>query len=324
VPITYDLGAGQCARAFAAWFVDHEQLAFRFKLVGFEDDWSALQPKPVVTYNSLPVGHYTLLVQPHSPLTGFGAPAALCELIVTTPWWAIGWLAALTAANGAYDRLVQSRTRNQRLGERNRELEDEVAGRTNALRSANEALQRAHDELEVMSQTDALTQLANRRHFDRQLSHEMNRARRLNTPLCLMMLDIDHFKAINDQLGHQAGDKHLRAVAGVLRSHSRSVTDIVARYGGEEFATVCVGATLEQGLIAAERIRAGVQALGTVNQQTLRHITISAGLATLDPLEQVTELEFVARADRALYEAKRRGRNQVVAIPLSAAALKAL
>ena len=312
------------ARAFTAWFVDHEQVLFRFKLVGFDEDWSDLQAKPVATYNSLPVGRYRLLVQAHSPLTGFGPSATLCELNVTTPWWAMGWLAVLGAADSAYDRLVQSRTRNRRLSERNRDLEDEVAGRTKALRSANEALQRAHDQLEVLSQTDALTQLANRRHFDRQLSDEMNRARRLNTPLCLMMLDIDHFKAINDQLGHQAGDEHLRAVAGVLRTHSRSVTDIVARYGGEEFAIVCVGASLEQGLIAAERIRAGVQALGLASQQTLRQITISAGLATLDPLEQVTELEFVARADRALYEAKRRGRNQVVAIPLSAAALKAL
>jgi diguanylate cyclase (GGDEF)-like protein len=138
------------------------------------------------------------------------------------------------------------------------------------------------------------------------------------------MLDIDHFKAINDQLGHQAGDAHLRAVAEVLRTHSRSVTDIVARYGGEEFAIVCVGASLEQGLIAAERMRAGVQALGSESQQTLRHLTISAGLTTLDPLDPITELEFIARADQALYEAKRRGRNQVVAIPLSATALKAL
>jgi diguanylate cyclase (GGDEF)-like protein len=311
------------AQAFAAWFVDHEQLEFRFKLVGFEEDWSALQFKPVVTYNSLPVGRYSLLVQPHSPLTGFGAPATLCELVVTTPWWAMGWLAALAAADGAYDRLVQSRTRNQRLGERNLALEDEVAGRTTALRSANEALQRAHDELEVMSQTDALTQLANRRHFDRQLSHELDRARRLNTPLCLVMLDIDHFKSINDQLGHQVGDDYLCAVAGVLRTCSRSVTDIVARYGGEEFAIVCVGANLEQGLIAAGRMRAGVEALGPLHQRMPRQITISAGVTTLDPLEQVTEAQFIARADLALYEAKRRGRNQVVAMPFTVEVPKA-
>lgn len=311
------------ARAFAAWFVDHEQVAFRFKLIGFEEDWSSLQAKPVATYNSLPVGRYSLLVQAHSPLSGFGAPTTLCELEVTTPWWAMGWLSALAAADSAYDRLVQSRTRNQRLSERNRELEEEVAGRTNALRSANEAMQRAHDALEVMSQTDALTQLANRRHFDRQLSNEMNRARRLNTSLSLVMLDIDHFKTINDQLGHQAGDDYLRAVAGVLSTHSRSVTDIVARYGGEEFAIVCIGANLEQGLIAAERMRAGVQALGSVNQRPLRQVTISAGVTTLDLLEQVTEAQFIARADLALYEAKRRGRNQVVAMPSTVEVLKA-
>ena len=167
------------------------------------------------------------------------------------------------------------------------------------------------------------TQLANRRHFDRQLSNEMNRARRLNTSLSLVMLDIDHFKTINDQLGHQAGDDYLRAVAGVLSTHSRSVTDIVARYGGEEFAIVCIGANLEQGLIAAERMRAGVQALGSVNQRPLRQVTISAGVTTLDLLEQVTEAQFIARADLALYEAKRRGRNQVVAMPSTVEVLKA-
>ena len=306
------------ARVYTAWFVDHEQVSFRFKLVGFDDDWSPLAAKPEAAYNSLPAGHYRLLVQVHSPLTGFGPQTTLCELTVTTPWWAMGWLATLAAADVAYDRLVQSRSRNLRLGERNRLLEEEVARRTNALRSANEALQRAHDELEVLSQTDALTQLANRRHFDRQLGLELDRAQRLNTPLCLVMLDIDHFKAINDRLGHPVGDDYLRLIADVLNLSSRTVTDTVARYGGEEFAIVCVGADREQGMQAAERMRANVEALALVNPgAACGRVTISVGVATLDPKVPLSRKELISQADQSLYEAKRRGRNQVVSAPMA-------
>ena len=172
------------------------------------------------------------------------------------------------------------------------------------LEEANEHLASAIETLHRLSNTDALTECANRRHFDDALTLEWRRAVRTTTPLSLAMIDIDFFKPFNDTHGHQAGDEVLRRVAATLQSRLHRAGDLVARYGGEEFAILLVGVDAEKALEIADRARADVEALGVV--------TISAGVATIVPRRDVAPEELVSAADAALYEAKRAGRNRVV------------
>ncbi|MEY4977761.1 MAG: hypothetical protein RLZZ352_31 [Pseudomonadota bacterium] len=189
----------------------------------------------------------------------------------------------------------------------NAELEHKVQQRTQAL----EALNR---QLEVMSTTDSLTQLANRRHFDAVLAEEWQRAQRLQTPLGLILLDIDHFKAYNDHLGHLQGDECLRQIGAVLRASVRRAGELVARYGGEEFVVITPGSNREQTRALAESIRKNIEAAGIPHPHSsvAQHITSSAGTACKTPRLHDTPQALMQAADAALYQAKQQGRNQVV------------
>jgi diguanylate cyclase (GGDEF)-like protein len=169
------------------------------------------------------------------------------------------------------------------------------------------ALRATHSQLEQMARTDELTGLFNRRHLDVALDAELARARRDATPLGVLMLDLDHFKAFNDRFGHPEGDARLRAVADLLRGHLRP-TDTVARYGGEEFMVLLPGSPREESVRIAERIR---RRLGELRTEAANAFTTgSFGLATW-PEDGATATELIAAADAALYEAKRRGRDQI-------------
>ena len=172
------------------------------------------------------------------------------------------------------------------------------------LEEANEHLAGAIETLHRMSNTDALTGTANRRHFDDTLTLEWRRALRNTMPLSLVMVDIDYFKPYNDTYGHQAGDELLRRVAQTLQSRLHRAGDLVARYGGEEFAILLLGVDAQRAREVAERTRADVEALGDV--------TISAGVATVVPDRDMSPNDLVSAADAALYEAKRAGRNRVI------------
>ena len=153
--------------------------------------------------------------------------------------------------------------------------------------------------LETIARTDDLTGLANRRAWEELLPTELARASRDGSPMCVAMLDLDRFKAYNDEHGHQAGDRLLKAAAGAWRGSLRA-TDVLARYGGEEFVAVLPNCDLEDALVLLARLR----------KETPERQTVSAGLASWDGEEAPEAL--VARADAALYEAKNGGRNQVV------------
>ncbi|PNU03958.1 GGDEF domain-containing protein [Novosphingobium guangzhouense] len=168
------------------------------------------------------------------------------------------------------------------------------------------------DELARLSHFDALTGIANRRRFDEVLASEWARRREGAEPLVLLMVDIDHFKLLNDEFGHAVGDQHLRAVAAALSGCARRDSDLVARYGGEEFAVILSGTDPFDAAVIAERMRASVEALGLPSGVGAGAgvVTISIGIACAHALD--TEMaRFVSSADAALYEAKRSGRNRV-------------
>ena len=172
----------------------------------------------------------------------------------------------------------------------------------------NRELKAANETIERLARTDALTGLANRRTLHEALQREIVRAGREGGRLSAIIADLDHFKSINDQYGHMAGDQVLARAAAVFRSQSRPY-DLAARYGGEEFVLLLPGTTLEEAKSAAERIRQAIAELKV--EECPRQITVSLGVASWIAGEGPGP--FVARADRALYDAKRAGRNRVEA-----------
>jgi two-component system cell cycle response regulator len=164
--------------------------------------------------------------------------------------------------------------------------------------------------LEVLAHTDPLTQVVNRRALFTRLGGELERAKRYESVMSILMLDIDHFKDVNDTHGHLVGDDVLREVAGLLQSTVRAV-DIVARYGGEEFVIVLPETPLPGAVTFAERIRALIEVHPFCQTQGPFSITASVGVAAF-PSEGVESIEdLFARADDALYRAKAEGRNAV-------------
>ncbi len=175
-----------------------------------------------------------------------------------------------------------------------------------------------HERLANLGLTDPLTEVNNRRFFDQRLEEEIMRTMRGKAPLACLLIDVDHFKRINDTYGHQAGDSVLRQVAAVLRQHLRG-QDVLARYGGEEFVALLSAASLKRAEVIAERIRMALeQRVFPLDSGDTLQITASIGVSVLDPQQRQGEfkrlgVELVERTDQALYRAKETGRNRVVA-----------
>ena len=173
--------------------------------------------------------------------------------------------------------------------------------------------QRAEGELAALAATDPLTGLANRRMLDKTLDLEWRRAQRSGAPLSLIMIDIDHFKAFNDNYGHQAGDEALRQVAQTIKANVRRPADLAARYGGEEFAVVLTETDAAGTRLLAEKIRVAVEQMEPANPDTPK-LTISLGACTRYAKPGDDQEQLLRTADKALYQAKKRGRNRVMDI----------
>ena len=178
-----------------------------------------------------------------------------------------------------------------------------------------DSLRESNRRLELLSRTDPLTGLANRRRFMMILEHTFNHSLKEATPLALVMLDIDHFKKINDTYGHQGGDEVLQVVADLLRPGAGD--DILAaRYGGEEFALILPETPLDVAVRGAERLRSQVENLTFPWPLTSLQLTASFGVAALPHPGIETMTQLIREADEALYRAKHAGRNRVAAIVL--------
>lgn len=179
-------------------------------------------------------------------------------------------------------------------------------------------LLRTNSILQALSEEDGLTTLANRRSFEKRLGEEFAKAAKDGTDLAILMVDLDHFKSINDHYGHQMGDTCLKMTANVLRSVCADRESLAARYGGEEFAVVFPGCDLHDAIAEAEKIRLSLSSLiiKTTYDEVIR-ITASVGVATIKSAKFETSSQLLENADKALYLAKHSGRNIVKSLPSS-------
>lgn len=189
-----------------------------------------------------------------------------------------------------------------KLEEMNKMLEEKVRERTKALEQANKLL-------ESLSVTDPLTGLSNRRNLDYELKQEISRCLRYNTKLSCIMLDIDHFKKVNDTYGHLLGDEVLKMIGRVLKNHLR-IHDIPARYGGEEFVILLPETGLEAAYKVAEKIRKLIKGNHVERNGEKVTVTVSCGVAEFVPGKMNDPMELIEAADNALYMAKKKGRDR--------------
>ena len=182
-----------------------------------------------------------------------------------------------------------------------------------ALHESQQQLVIMNIELQRLNSIDGLTGLANRRHLEDYLSNEWKRAIRERGPVSVMMIDVDEFKKYNDSCGHLAGDEGLKQGAATIRQGIERPADLAARFGGEEFLVVLPNTTLGGARHVAENMRRSLSALEIPHplSSIAPHVTVSIGLATATPVPGDSFATLIAQADRALYEAKKAGRNQV-------------
>jgi diguanylate cyclase (GGDEF)-like protein len=182
-------------------------------------------------------------------------------------------------------------------------------GLQDELRMKNRQLEELLHKVNYMAITDALTGLFNRRRFHDVLVSEYERAKRYNTPFSLVMVDIDHFKRVNDTFGHSVGDNVLREVSAILKSSIREI-DTASRYGGEEFILILPNTAKDNALVVAERMRLSIEQHPF--HEIDRNITVSIGISGMPDEKAETDEKLVRCADFALYRAKQLGRNRTV------------
>ena len=190
---------------------------------------------------------------------------------------------------------------------------DELTAVAEAMDSMRINIKEREEKLALISQTDGLTQLSNRKFFDQALQISLANSRRNLTPLTIVMMDIDFFKKVNDKYGHLAGDDCLIKIAKLMQEQFKRQTDVVARYGGEEFIAILYGQDLEEAKLQTEKLRSIIENTTIVSSEHSFRITASFGLASLMPPEDADAQDLIALADALLYQSKDKGRNRISA-----------
>jgi diguanylate cyclase (GGDEF)-like protein len=295
-------------------------LRYQTRLDPVDTAWGVPVSEPFAELTRLPAGEYTLRVRTVGPNREAG-PETAWSFSVPPPWYASPWAFALWIALAMAGVLGYAGLRSRTLSRRAARLETRIAAQTRELQRTVDELQIAHDELEVanerleaLSRKDALTNIANRRHLQEVLEDEWIRARRSRQPVAFVLLDLDHFKLLNDTRGHREGDRYLQAVSRYLAGAVHRPGDLVARYGGEEIAVLLPDTDLDGVLELAETLRKGIEDLALPHPAAPSgRLTASLGVASLVPASGQRMEELIEQADRALYRAKTAGRNQVSA-----------
>jgi two-component system chemotaxis family response regulator WspR len=213
----------------------------------------------------------------------------------------------------AMPRIVDRGLREWGLIIKQKQAEEQLKRLNEELINVNKELTLANKKLEQLANFDALTGVANRRSFMKIYEDEWKRAERNKLCLSLIMIDVDFFKAYNDNYGHQAGDECLQKIATLLKSELSRPGDFLARYGGEEFVVILPGIPLEGTAAVAEKLRKTVEVahIPHVISTISEYVTISLGTATTTPSNKKKPSSLIAAADETLYKAKRSGRNRV-------------
>lgn len=183
-----------------------------------------------------------------------------------------------------------------------------------ALRELKKQLEASNKKLQKLSMLDGLTGIANRRHFDEQLDSELQNARNSQTPISLVLVDIDYFKDFNDNYGHQMGDECLKRVASLLSKSCQNPMDLAARYGGEEFVVLLPGTSEESALSVANRFKKALHdtCIEHGHSDVASCVTVSMGVSTFDRGSDYDAKQLIENADKALYMAKETGRNRIL------------
>lgn len=307
-------------------YIVPERIRYRTRLDGFDKMWVARGTHNSTEYTSLAPGEYRFHVMasyPNGDWTGtdtqvqFYIPPRLWQR--TGFWFGVAAFVILLLVLAVKWRLLV-------LQRAARRLEDKVEEQTAALRQQTVSLQQANldksqlleqirqqaEAFERQARQDSLTGLANRRAFDEALHREFSRARRQSSHFCLLLLDLDHFKQINDSSSHAAGDAVLQLVATSLCQHSREA-DLVARWGGEEFAVLLPNTDIKAGFKLAERLRQAVMALDC--SAIAPGLALSGSLGIAEFHQQLDAEQLLQAADAALYQAKQGGRNRTCVAP---------
>ena len=304
-------------------FLLPERVVYRTRLDGLDHDWIERGRQRNVEFIGLPPGDYGLHIAAAHPGGAWGTKEAVWRFSVEPFWWqrldvqAMAALLALIALLAIYRYLVaRYRASNLKLTRLVDERTEDLQRQTRRLLHADDEKTRLLDQLREQSESferqareDALTGLPNRRAFDLALKRALEAARREQRPLSLAMLDVDHFKSVNDNYSHSIGDTVLREVGRLLIETSRA-SDFSARVGGEEFALIFHDTTLSQARSTCERLRQAFHAQADWAGVTDLKISFSAGLAEWNG-EGESESALVQRADDALYQAKQDGRDRI-------------
>jgi len=289
------------------------KLNFQYRLKGLHDHWIHAGPRRSAFFDHLPPGTFEFVLRggigEHWGFVSSPLEIQVLPSLRQRPIFQLGilLLGILLVSIGARMRILSHKNRAH-------ELELRISEATQDLRRTGRQLEEANQRLAELARKDPLTELANRRFFDETLSVEWERCRREKQWLSILMIDIDYFKAFNDNHGHQEGDVALKAVAGAMKTRMRRATDFIARYGGEEFSVILGNTPFEAAEELARQLHTDVRLAGIRHRASpvAEVVTISIGGASILPSAASTAAELIGRADEALYRAKESGRDRVI------------
>jgi len=295
-------------------FRNASHMRIRYRLLGMESDWVETSERNL-RYTRLDPGAYRFQAETVDETTGAISPVAETSFVIAPSWWQSGPLRLALILAIALGVVLSWRSSVHLLVRQKQQLEIAVKRRTEDLELEKGELLRAREQMRHFAEHDDLTGLWNHRIIVERLRQEVDRSLREGTPLSVIIVDLDHFKNVNDTYGHPAGDLVLREIGAILQRAVRSY-DWVGRYGGEEFLLILPGSSFTGSRVRAEELRIAVQVAYIHDGKQAIPVTASFGVASGFPANY--EL-MIKAADTALYRAKDNGRNCVIATEIGPA-----